>query len=201
MKNLTVLLLIFITFCCKAQERSSISVSYGTGNGDIGHIGFGKAEGGVSRNTDKSLNIIGINYWSETSTKNLYLETGIHYLVYKYLSISNYDMHLPNTITGRTVKVISVPLKLRYEPWNFLFLNGGLYTDIDVSEKYPNYPPKISGIGLGLGIGLQYYFKNRLGIYVNPQIDLRNMLTFSTYNSGYKLLDSHLTFGLAYRIK
>lgn len=196
MKKLTLLAFLLVTLFCKAQEtRNVIAINYGTGNGSVGQLG--KVDGGGHKEV-QSLNTIGISYL-ERMSKNLYFETGLQYLVCKYTSWPGVAPPEFNFSTDHLVKLIGVPIKLRYEAGKYIFFNTGLYVDIDVSEKAIYSSQKFSGLGASAGIGLQYYFKNKLGLYVNPMLDFRNLLTISSGSN--KLVSGNLVFGLAYRIK
>ena len=106
------------TLFCKAQERSSLAISYGFGNGVIGSIYKGGYSGSFKQ---KSLNIYGLNYWHEIGG-NLYFETGMQLIRCHYLS-TNIP---PNSIQTNNVRnMISVPFKLRFEAGGFIFFNGG----------------------------------------------------------------------------
>lgn len=197
MKKLLMLSIIFFSLFAQAQEkRNSIAINYGTGSGYIGPLG--KVDGGGSKQ-GRSLNTIGISYLDETS-KNLYFETGLQYLVHKYTSWPAVAPAAHETsATDHIVKLISIPIKLRYEAGKYVFFNGGFYLDIDISEKAIYSSREYNGLGTSVGFGLQYYFKNNLGFYVNPLLDFRNLLSFSTGSN--KLINANLVFGIAYRIK
>ncbi|MGF1924065.1 MAG: hypothetical protein ACQUHE_07785 [Bacteroidia bacterium] len=143
----------------------------------------------------KSLTNIGFNYSYALKNKNWHLEIGINYLVYKYTA-STFLPPGPRRSWEETKNLISLPVRFRYEAGKYIFFNGNLYLDIDVSESYGR---GLSGIGSGIGLGGQYYFNNNLGVYVNPQFDVRNIASFS--GSVYKFAAANVFFGLAYRLK
>ncbi len=193
MKNYLILPLLFLTLLTQAQEkRKNLSLHYGLGNGSL--FTFEKMDGGGNREGN-SLTNFGLNYSYELRSKNLFLETGFEHLTYKYTLSSFYPPSPPKS-WDYTATLISFPVKLRYEAGKYFFFNGNLYLDIDVSKGTGR---GLSGIGTGLGAGLQYYFKNKFGVYVNPQLELRNLASFS--GSPYKLASTQIAFGLTYRIK
>ncbi len=192
MKRLLTISIILFSFFAKAQDRKkSISLNYGIGNGSL--FTFTKMDGGGSYD-GKSLTNIGFNYNYSLKKKNWYLETGLNYLVYKYTLTADYPPGFQR-LWDYTKNLISVPVKLRYEAGKYIFFNGNLYLDIDVSKRYSR---ELSGIGAGVGMGGQYYFNNKVGIYINPQLDLRNIASLS--GSPYKLLGTSVAFGLSYRL-
>ncbi len=184
MKKLILLALLFITFFCKAQERSSIGVSYGFGNGTIGI--FGKS-GSPFSHKQKALNIFGLNYWHEVS-KNLFFETGMQLVRYDYVSTSVYPKSIS---TNNTLNMISVPFKLRFEAGSYIFFNGGITADLSRSK-----PDPLNGIGAGIGIGLQVKIVKQISLYVNPQANIHGAIP-----GGRFFAESNIAFGAAYRLK
>lgn len=198
MKILFTISLFLLTFFAQAQEkRTGIGLSYGFGYGGIFHL---QKRDGSGSNQGNSLNTLGINYWQET-LKNLHLEIGVQYLVYKYTATAPYYGQYPPVVSNHKVKLITIPIQLRYDLGKFIFFNGGLNLNLDAQEINVFKDYKFGGIGAGAGIGLQYYFKNKMGIYINPRLDLRNVISFSNEGSNVNLATALLTFGLNYRIK
>lgn len=198
MKKIIFILASFIMLTSQAQEkRKSIAVSYGFGSGSTGS--FKKLDGGGS-NESKSLHKIGLLYLNELS-KNLYFETGISYIDFKYTSIGPfYGGQIPRVISNHQVKLINIPLKLKYEAGKYVFFNGGVFTDIAVS-RYAKYKEKeYSGLGTNLGMGLQYPISKKLSLYTNPQLDLRNIISFSSENHPYFIADAIVDFGIKLRL-
>lgn len=190
-KTLILSLMLFALFAQAQEKRKILSIDYGLGNGSL--FTFDKMDGGGSRE-GKSLTNFGINYSYGLAKKNLFLETGLAYLTYKYTITASYP---PNSWSwDYTQNLISVPVRLRYEAGKYIFFNGSLYLDIDVSKRTSR---GLSGIGTGLGAGLQYYFKDKVGFYINPQFNIRNLASFS--GSPYKLASTQVAFGLAYKFK
>ena len=98
MKHFLFIPLILSTLFSFAQKNSkTFALSYGSGNGDIGH--YRRVEGSVVTNKNKSLNIFGINY-QESIYKYFFIETGLAYINYKYTS----TYHYPGSPETSTVK-------------------------------------------------------------------------------------------------
>lgn len=198
MKYLFSALIIFVTSVSHAQEKgNSIAISYGFGNGTIGS--FKKLDGSGSEE-GKSLHKIGVFYINELS-KSLYFETGINYINFKYISTAPFYGQLPVTTRAYEVKLISVPLMLRFDVGKYFFINGGILADIDVSKKTIYTSHNFTGLGAGLGLGVQYPFSRKLSIYTNPRADLRNILSFSSENHSYFFGNMLIDFGLKFNFK
>jgi hypothetical protein len=197
MRKLLTVFFMFFAFFAQAQEkRKGISVSYGRGEGNLFRLV--KVDGGSFNDHGKSLRTIGVSYSRETGLKNLYLEPGICYFTYRYKGV--FTSYANKTWEEeRTVKLISIPIKLRYEIGKYVFFNGGSYIDIDLATEGRGWIKEFTGIGVGIGAGLQYYLKNKIGVYLNPQIDVRNLVAFSN-ETPQRIFNTNLLVGLAYRI-
>ena len=179
MKKILTLLLILFSLYAKAQKQSSIALSYGTGEGDMGVLG----KSGAMSNDGKSLNIFGFNYWTEIK-RNLFFETGIQLYNYSYERTYMVNNFLKE---NRTLNMISVPIKLRFEAGKYIFFNGGLTADIS---------DEVAGVGAGIGLGLQVKLGKTISIYTNPQANIHALLPMEQL-----LAESNITFGVAYKIK
>lgn len=179
MKTLTIIILVFISCCCKAQQRNSVAASYGLGNGSMGM--FGKSGG--ARIEGKSLHIFGFNYWHAIA-KNLFFETGIQLLRYNH----TFQLMGPNTYPeNQVMNMASVPFKLRFEAGKYIFFNGGLTAALSKGDS------GVSGIGAGIGVGVQFKIAKQLSLYFNPQANLHGLIP-----DGLHLGESNITFGLSY---
>ena len=197
MKYTLLFILTLFSMVCFAQNKSKIfSISYGLGNGDITDYSTKKV-GRMSSEEGKSLQVFGLNYFDEVS-KNLFIETGLSLLKHNY-TLTSWKMSpsgFTSSLSEQSVKSLVIPLKLRFEFGKYFFLNGGLMADISL-DKIQDDMRDISGIGFGLGLGLQYYHRNKIGIFVNPQINAHSLLGFG---SSTGILERNVTLGLAYRI-
>lgn len=174
-----------------AQKKSSTFVlSYGSGNGSVAH--YRKVDGSITTNKNKSLNIFGINY-HESINKYFFIETGLAYINYKYTSTYHYP-GTSETSTLNKLELINLPIKIRLEFAKFFFLNTGLLMDLNLDQMGSYNSGIKSGLGVTAGFGMQYYYKNKFGVTINPQANLHGLIT------GYGLMESNITFGLAYRI-
>lgn len=195
MKYTTTVLLVFLTLFCKGQDRKAISISYGMGNGQF----FSKknAAGGPGYSS-RSLKSFGVGFTAEVS-KNLYFETGLNYLNHAYTIVpSPFFTNLKQR--NENIKIITLPIKMRFEAGKFFFLNGGMITDFTIGEVETMYNKyDYSGLGLNLGLGLKYSFKNKIGVFINPQFNVHNLVSFTENNLGFN--ETNLTFGLKYQLK
>ena len=185
MKKLLTLSLLLLSFFCKAQERKTIAFSYGTGGGYFGTL----QKSGYRSNEGTYLGIIGFNYSLETG-KNFFFESGVQYIKYNYIRTFSNPSMLP---ANRSLNMISVPFKFRFEAGNYIFFNGGIMADVEVGKG-----SNLRGIGAGLGFGLQMRVAKKISIFVNPQTNIHNLISFL---SSQKLAELNVAFGLAYQIK
>lgn len=183
MKKLLTLSIILFSFSVQAQERSSVAVSYGFGNGSIAT--FAKS-GSPDSHKQKSLNIFGLNYWHPFN-KHLLFETGLQLIRYDYVTTSFYPSP---TLTNNTLNIYSVPFKIRFEAGKYIFFNGGLTADLSKGNS-----ADINGLGAGIGMGLQAKILKQISIYVNPQANIHGAIP-----EGHFFAESNIAFGLSYKI-
>lgn len=198
MKKLLSLAFLLFSLLANAQNRSkTFGITYGIGNGDITDYSTKKMEGNMRSDEGKSTQIFGLNYFDEVG-RNLFIETGLSILKHDY-TFTTWTRSLSGfatTSSEHSLKSLSIPLKLRFEFGKYFFLNGGLITDIGLTKTQEDLND-ISGMGLGLGLGIQYYHNNKIGVFLNPQINAHGLLGFGNTTG---IFERNITFGLAYRI-
>jgi hypothetical protein len=190
MKRILIALLLCYSSCCFAQ---TLSFSYGIGKWD--YIQDKGLQDGPMIN-ERSFNSYGINFKKETA-KNLFLGLGINYGNYRYTFINETyieDFELSTSI--QQINLLSFPIQLRYEPNKYIFIDGGAVIDFNLRKRYDYY----SGIGVNIGAGLQYYFKNKIGIHINPEANFRSLLSFKE-NNAFSINDYVVKVGLSYKFK
>ncbi|MES2651420.1 MAG: hypothetical protein V4663_06760 [Bacteroidota bacterium] len=184
MKKLLLALFLLFPVLAQAQRgRNSISVSYGTGRGQIKPI-----LGTVSETTKaSSIHALGLNYNVGINKCGIF-ETGAMLLRHTYqFSYSNAGP-LGSQITNskKNLTALVLPLKLRFDMLKYFFISGGPFIDVDITKGIK------PSLGVGIGVGAQYYYKNKYGIFIYPQTNLH------TLDIG--LTEQHITYGISYRI-
>jgi len=189
--------LLFSTLISTAQEnqkRHTIGISAGFGKGDF--IQLTKVL--VSPSYEgKSLSKYGIHYSYDLD--GVVLETGLHYLtqdIQLEFKFSPDGTEIPTVITPHQFKLLSIPVGFRVNFLRYLFLNGAALIDIEVENTGVRNQ---SALGGSVGVGANYFFKNNIGVFVNPQIAHRALWYFKE-NSHQKYVESNITFGLAYKL-
>ncbi len=138
----------------------------------------------------------GVHYTYQKN-KNLGLQTGLEFLNMNY-SISPMFIGMVQSPSLHEIQLLSLSLKLKYTFFNFLYLNGGLIVDSEL--KNTGGVNNQSGIGLGAGLGAQYFFKNKIGLFVNPQLAKHSMIDFSDASSTRKLYEASISLGVNYKL-
>lgn len=182
MKYALLLLLLLAAYTVQAQKgNTTFSVSYGGGNGQRKPL-LAKAEllGSSSEGPIRAFDVGAYRMIG----KHVSLETGISLLNHKFkYTLWDQPGRIPIT---RSVNTLILPIKLRVDILKYLFISTGVLLNTDLGEHDE------VDIGFGIGAGVQYYFKNKYGIFIYPQTNLH------TITIGLK--ESHTAFGLAYRI-
>lgn len=189
--------LIFSTLITTAQEnlkRHTIGISAGFGQGDF----IQSTKVFVSPSYEgKSLSKYGIHYSYDLN--GVVLETGLHYLtqdIQLEFKSSPDGTRIPTVIAPHQFKLLSMPVGFRVNFLKYLFFNGAALIDIEVENTGVRDQ---SALGASVGVGANYFFKNNIGIFVNPQIAHRGLYYFKE-SSHQKYSESNITFGLAYKL-
>ena len=176
------------------SENTVIGVSF-SGLGDHTALHWTALRGAGSY-AGKGYHSFGITYIRPLSNK-FDLETGIEYGKYTY--------HFSNSSLGPDIDVshnaylslIEIPVTVRFKFWKYLFLNGGLLLDFDISEdkRLDNQ----TGIGAILGVGAQYNFKKTpIGLFVNPYLKHRPIIPFTKERHHLRTMEKGFRMGVIY---
>lgn len=180
--NYVTILLLFPFFVFAQKGTQTYSVSYGFGDGKIRPIiAMAKMSGSYTAGNVKTF---GINL-NHGIGKHTTFETGFIALKHNY-TYTEYHFPPEPVVADKTNTSIIIPLKLKIDILKYLFISGGMLADISLNGEGTN-------LGFGIGAGVQYYYRNKYGFFIYPQANVH------TVEVG--LAESHIAFGLAYRIK
>ncbi len=155
--------LIFLTFflcfyfTLQAQfirENAAIGISFsGLGDNTAFHW---IAMDGAGSYSGKGYNSFGVTYIRPLSNK-FDLETGVEYSKNTYY-FTNSSLGPDNDVAHNAyLSLIEIPITVRFNFLQYLFLNGGLLLDLDITKD--EYLDNQTGIGAILGVGAKYDFK------------------------------------------
>lgn len=145
---------------------------------------------------DESSSKYGLQY-SYQKSKHLGLETGA-YLIKHQFTVRPAPTGQPTPSADHEFQIISVPVNLKYAFFEYFYFNGGLIFDVDVENSGGIHNQ--SGAGLGLGIGGQYFYKNAVGFFVNPQISQHSLVSFSGNKYPRTLAEASISFGISVKL-
>ncbi|MFA5655467.1 MAG: hypothetical protein WDA37_01840, partial [Dysgonamonadaceae bacterium] len=97
------------------------------------------------------------------------------------------------------LSLINIPITVRVNFANYLFVNGGLLLDFETSSS--NNIDKQSGVGAVIGVGAQYEFNNSLGLFINPYAKLHALLPFPAETYPQRLLEWGVRVGVTYSFR
>lgn len=179
-----------------AQEKHELSAHYAW-VGDAALLVYGGEPIGIGSRDSKSVDSFGINYTRFLTTK-FALKTGVSYVANTF-EVRGAPMGTPLPTRVERLDVLSIPLEIEFYFWKYLFANGGLGVDIDVSGTTTGHDAldNQTGLGVGLGIGGQYMFDNGLRLFANPFI--RQYATLKFEKDHHKLSHVGLKLGVGYR--
>lgn len=181
MKNIFLLLLLCSAYYARAQKgTTTFSISYGEGKGQIKAM-LAKVEflGFSSEGPTRTLDIGA----SGMIGKHAALDIGVSLLNHRY-QYTLWDRP-GRTPVNKSTTIFVFPLKLKVDILRYLFISGGFLLNAEMGSYRPD-------LGVSIGAGVQYYFNNKVGIFIYPQTNIHSITV------GLK--ESHTAFGLAYRI-
>jgi len=152
-------------------------------------------------NTEEDPEISGYDFFSAgiigliSLEKYIAIETGIQISRGRF-EINPWGAHSQNS--SEYLSLVTVPLEMRSTFFRYFFVTGGLQFDFDFSE--PGELHNQSGVGISLGSGLNYDFKNGLSIFLNPQIKVHSMISYTKVLSADKIIETAIRLGLLYRL-
>lgn len=193
---LTIFLIIsgFLAPAC-AQSRRSIGFHYSFPAGST-LFTLLKVEGGGSYEGRYMYNF-GASY-IHGMNRVLDLETGLDYSSHYILLHPAFTGEPRRNSFEKRVKLLTVPLLLRVNLGNYIYLNGGPVLDIDISK--PRQTASQTGIGAALGAGFRYAFKSGLSVFVNPNARLHATYAFFSGPADYMLVEGGVKLGVAYAL-
>jgi hypothetical protein len=184
-------------FTLQAQfitENTAIGVSIsGLGNNTSFHWA---ALDGAGSYSGRGYHSFGITYIRSLSN-TFELETGVEY--------SKNTYHFSNSSLGPGIDVshnaylslIEIPITVRFNFWQYFFLNGGLILDLDITKD--KYLDNQTGIGAILGVGAKYNFpKTPIGLFVNPYLKHRPLIPFTKERYHLRTMESGFRIGVVY---
>lgn len=124
------------------------------------------------------------------------IETGVEYAKHSIESKSNYPPDRDKAPANADLSLINIPLTVRANFLNYLFVNGGLLLDFETSSS--NIIDKQSGVGAILGVGGQYEFNNALGLFINPYVKMHALIPFPAEKYHQRLLEWGVRVGVTY---
>ena len=196
MRIIVLLIILCASFTLQAQifrESSSIGVTFS---------GLGKNEAylrttfGNPNFTGRGYYSFGITYIQQISSR-FDLEIGIEY---RNSSFGVNPLLLAeelNTQSYVDFSLIEIPITVRFNFWQYFFLNSGMLLNFDISED--TYTRNQTGIGIVFGIGAKYDFKNTpIGAFFNPYLKYRPLIPFLRKIHSLRTAEVGFRIGVVY---
>ena len=182
MKNiLLTLLFILVGVFAQAQKgTTTFSISYGEGKGQRKPILAKVDPSGLSSEGPIKTFEVGA---SGMIGKYTSLDIGVSLLNHRYQYT---QLDRPGrTPVDKSLNTFVFPIKLKVDILKYIFISGGILLNSDMGGYQVD-------LGFGIGAGVQYYYRNRFGIFIYPQTNIHSL--------AVGLSEEHVAFGLAYRI-
>jgi len=94
--------------------------------------------------------------------------------------------------------LITVPVTLKASIFKYLFINGGVILDMDISTNSPI--DSQTGLGPMAGVGLQYEFNFGASVFLNPYLRIHSLLPFADIENHQRVWENGFRFGILYHV-
>ncbi|HEY0741054.1 MAG TPA: hypothetical protein VGD40_06300 [Chryseosolibacter sp.] len=184
MKTLIIIgLLIAISIHASIAQKNRFGISGGIGNGIIMKQAL---EGGAGYDLNSSFSL-GFQYERKLSGPLYFMAGGTWYKSSVFVTPS-FQPGLNMPASSYDLQVIYLPIMLKLEFAKYLFVNGGLIADVDVTPN--RYITNQSGVGAGFGIGAQVPIRKKFLVQLNPYLNFHGLLMADTDQYPERVLDS-----------
>ena len=190
MKRIIILPLLLIACFVQAQKgTNTYAISYGEGYGQLRSvIAMAKRFDSTS---EGPVSFYDFNY-NIGKRKHAALETGISLLKHDFTYRLWDSGSMSSTVSERSIYSLIVPLKLRTDILKYFFISGGFLAHLNIEDGGQKTLGIGSSLGIGLGAGIQYFHKEKYGVFIYPQVNVHSL--------GFGLMEQHTSFGISYRI-
>ena len=165
------------------------------GNNDV--FRFESLDGGEGYRGD-GFYAFGLNYVSRLNSW-LEAETGLEFARHRFCILPNLPPDMDDSPREASFSMLIVPLTGRIGFLKYLFVNGGLLLNIDVSSNSPISAQ--SGLGFMLGAGIRYEFRFGAEVFVNPYARMNALVPFFPDNYPQRSSDQGIRFGMLFTWK
>lgn len=200
--------LICVGFTTLSQETS---VDKPMGKIGVFYSSFGDNElvrsedliGGPSYSGD-TFYTLGVNYlypftqWLDFQTGLVYSRHQITITPVSHLKPNPWGNSVAPIPYNESLSLISIPVGVQINFLKYLFVNGGFSLDFETGPS--NGFDDQTGIGLQLGAGVQYEYKNKISLFVNPEFKQHSMVAFSSQDNQQRLLVASVKIGVMLRL-
>jgi hypothetical protein len=181
-RTLLILIASILTDCTFGQNQNSFGIGVGSGSGVI-------LKPPADNESSYVLNVahsFELKYLRKVNDK-LNFETGIAWYKNNVTFTPFSDPESDVIPTDYDIKIIYIPLFMKFNFGKRYFINTGLIGDIDVSNK--NHLSKQSGVGIGLGVGIEYSIFKTFILTFNPYTNLHGTIMTTKESYPTRILD------------
>ena len=188
---LTALLAIFATngsLYGQTNKKNMIGTHFAFGDGYYGNpLSFVN----VSYSTKYYYNI-GLNY-SHALSKRWDLCSGIEYT---YIDMTAREF---NSLYNASHGFVTIPIRLKYNLWKFVYLNGGISVIIIDSEYVGKSVGMLLGSNCGIGLDFKYEFDSSVVLSLNPYFRLNESFGRESHHTGFIFPQWGVRLGMGYK--
>ncbi|MDR2915627.1 MAG: hypothetical protein LBV74_12470 [Tannerella sp.] len=173
-----------------SKQIGKFGVSFSSFGGDD-FFPFASVDGGASYNS-QNYYAFALNYLRDINQR-LEFETGLEYSKHKFII----EPSIPDLESKKSsLSLINIPLTVRVNFWKYVFVNGGILVDIDVTKD--SDVDRQTGLGVMMGVGGKYDLSSGLSVFVNPYFKIHSLLSFEMESIHYRLGNAGIRAGVTY---
>jgi hypothetical protein len=136
---------------------------------------------------------VGLQYERKIK-ESLYVQTGLNW--YKNSVNVTPSFYPGNDISAKSydISLLTLPIFVRVEVSKYIYLNGGLLTDFDISNN--KYLANQSGIGAGIGIGTELLQSHKMSLRINPFLNFHSLILFEKETYPERIFDAGIQLSI-----
>ena len=148
-----------------------------------------------SENDGKGSFSFGLSY-SQKFNKKTSIISGLEYSKNKVKRTFFSSLHQLEPYIDE-IKLLTLPLILKYDFNQYLFINSGILIDWEIERGYSPYDSK-SGLGAMFGLGVQYSI-DKFYLALNPRFKIHTLVPFEDKIQNYHIIEAGAELMAGYR--
>ncbi|MCK5823551.1 MAG: outer membrane beta-barrel protein [Bacteroidales bacterium] len=105
----------------------------------------------------------------------------------------------PQIIQNQKSKIVQIPIRIRYDLFNWLYIKGGLTIDKQTNNIDGEYIDNQSGIGFSFVGGIDLKLTDKIRFNIEPEIGISSLIPFKGDDYQQHFLNKGINLSFGYR--